>query len=458
MLPKWKKFGKTVALESNSAYEIESVVSAILSTIDNKELSDTVSIPPLIKATLASARRILADRNEILLRQTVSYSMQASESMASTARITGEIRDTTQLTGKMATLAAGVTEAIQEVSTIASDASNAMNLASNAMLHGTDATREVALSSQRIGTSFSHMEASVAQLTGAASQINQFVSTIDGLAKQTSLLALNANIEAARAGDAGRGFAVVASEVKALSVQTQKATDDIRMRIERLESFVAEVVAGINEGQSLATRSIASSEDAERKITELRMTIDDNARNIGQIADVLRNESALIHEIMKNSEEIAAISDKSSTFANAVIASVRSSEAIITEQFADLEPRQIRNYVLQRAKSDHLLWKKRLSEMLVGINSLNASELGDHKQCRLGKWYEQVNEPDLQRHPAFRALLPVHELVHRHGRQAAVLHAEGDRNGALAAVDRMEAASIDVLKYLDALIQAAPQA
>ena len=74
----------------------------------------------------------------------------------------------------------------------------------------------------------------ITQLSAATAEIVGIVDTISTVARQTNLLALNATIEAARAGEAGKGFAVVASEVKALSTQTARAADDIRLRIDHL--------------------------------------------------------------------------------------------------------------------------------------------------------------------------------------------------------------------------------
>lgn len=120
----------------------------------------------------------------------------------------------------------------------------------------------------------------------------------------------------------------------------------------------------------------------------------------------------------------------------------------------DALPRHsIARYVLHRAKSDHLLWKKKLSEMLVGLNTLKSTELADHHQCRLGKWYDAVTNRALSEKPAFGALLAPHESVHRCGRAAADCHARGDRAGALAALAEMERASEAVLGGLDQLLR-----
>ena len=89
-------------------------------------------------------------------------------------------------------------------------------------------------------------ETSVDGLKASSTEIGNVVSLIAAIAKQTNLLALNAKIEAARAGDAGRGFAVVANEVKALSVETQKATEEIAHKIDKLQRDAAESIDAVN--------------------------------------------------------------------------------------------------------------------------------------------------------------------------------------------------------------------
>jgi methyl-accepting chemotaxis protein len=95
--------------------------------------------------------------------------------------------------------------------------------------------REGGSLAEKAGLAATEATRNVDELRNSSAQIGDVVGVIAGIARQTSLLALNATIEAARAGQAGRGFAVVASEVKALSVETQRATEDIARKIETLQ-------------------------------------------------------------------------------------------------------------------------------------------------------------------------------------------------------------------------------
>ena len=132
----------------------------------------------------------------------------------------------------------------------------------------------------------------MAGLASGAERIGEVVELIKSIAAQTNLLALNATIEAARAGEAGRGFAVVASEVKALAVQTARATEDIAKHVEAAQSSTGVAVSTI------------------RRITTRMQEIDKSA---AQVASVIAHQSMATEEISHN---IFAASDGASQVAD----------------------------------------------------------------------------------------------------------------------------------------------
>jgi methyl-accepting chemotaxis protein len=378
--------------------------------------------------------------------------MQASTAMAAVARITGESRDTNARSQSMASAVEELTTSAAQISSTADESAAAMKQAVARMDEGATASLDAANASRGVGNAFGQMSKAAEELVSATAQIGTFAGTIEGLAKQTNLLALNATIEAARAGDAGRGFAVVANEVKALSGATQKATDDIKARIGRLDTLVRDLMANVGDMQDKVKASAERSDAASAHIAEVRTAIGSGAERIGEIASVLQQQTQAVEEISSSVRAIAACAHTAADHANEVIASVGKSEALISEHFAALESRHVPNYVLHRAKSDHCLWKKHLAEMLVGLKSLTASELSDHHSCRLGTWYGQATDPDTTRAAAYVGLLAPHEAVHRHGKKAAELFARGDRAGAAEAVVEMEKASEEVIRLLDELL------
>ena len=429
------------------------LVAALAAVAGRRALPDMGSLPAMVAETVRALDAALAARDTSMLANAVGYSMKASEAMAASARITGEVRDAAHQAESMAAGVEELTASIGQIASTADLVSESMTVAAGAMAEGVNATRSATDASRAIGASFGRMNTASDQLKNAAQQISTFVATIEALAQQTNLLALNATIEAARAGEAGRGFAVVASEVKMLSGQTQKATDDIRARILRLEQHVGELSDSIGEVRGLVEESASRSEIAGGRIEEVRAAVENSAARMHEIAAVLNEQSAAVGELSSGVHAVSEHTHRATGFADAVIAAVGSSEALVEAQFAEADAHNIPDLVLYRGKSDHFMWKKRLAEVLVGLKTLRPEELADHRQCRLGKWYDSVGDESIRRHPSFAQILPVHEAVHVSGRKVAECMARGDRVAATAAFEAMDKASAEVVTHLDRLIR-----
>jgi methyl-accepting chemotaxis protein len=107
--------------------------------------------------------------------------------------------------------------------------------------------------------------------------------------------------------------------------------------------------------------------------------------------------------------------------------------------------------VVRLAKADHVIWKKRLVDMSVGRLALKADELSDHRNCRLGKWYDSEGATRHGSKAVFRHLEQPHAAVHQHGKEAARLFGMGKLKEALVEIEKVEAASVQVLEDLDKL-------
>ena len=432
--------------------DIMKIVTVLAAIAGRKPLSGLDDFPPILSETLRTLDLTVAERDRGMLANAVAYSMNASEAMASAAYITGEVRDSAVRAESMAAGIEEMTASIRHIAATAELVSQAMNTAAQASAEGAAASRASTEASRTIGNSFGRMNAASEQLVTATGQIATFVATIEALAQQTNLLALNATIEAARAGEAGRGFAVVASEVKMLSGQTQKATDDIRTRITRLEEHVRELASSIDDVARLVDESVSKSDSARARIDDLRVSVEESAGRMGEISGVLNEQATAVDELSAGVHAISAHTGAARSHTDDVNRAIGKCEQAVDVQFATAEGYNIPDYVLHRAKSDHFMWKKRLAEVMIGEKKLKPTELADHRQCRLGKWYETMADQKLRGHPSYSALLPVHEAVHVSGRRVAECVENGDREGAVAAYRQMEKASVEVVAHLDRLI------
>lgn len=182
---------------------------------------------------------------------------------------------------------------------------------------------------QRAGQNRSQMDANIRKVeqllaqieesTGVVNQLNEYSKNIDSIldviqdiAEQTNLLALNAAIEAARAGEQGRGFAVVADEVRTLATRTHSSTEEIQSVIAQLQQGVKKAVGSMEESRQSATSSVEESRSVGASLSELQNNMAEIRDLSTQIATAAEQQSAVAHEISDNVIEISSMSEEAS--------------------------------------------------------------------------------------------------------------------------------------------------
>ncbi|HTF98805.1 MAG TPA: methyl-accepting chemotaxis protein [Cellvibrio sp.] len=197
-----------------------------------------------------------------------------------------------------------LTMAIQEV------ARNTTNTAQNTK----DATDITERGQERIRVAVEHVQGLAARihetaefmskLEGEAKNVTSVIDVIRGVAEQTNLLALNAAIEAARAGEQGRGFAVVADEVRTLASRTQQSTGDIQGMLSKLQSGVQHVVTAMGNSEVLTGDAVTSAKDAGQSLAGINAAVREIADMTTQIATAAEEQSSVTSEIDKNLVQI----------------------------------------------------------------------------------------------------------------------------------------------------------
>ncbi|MGH8408981.1 MAG: methyl-accepting chemotaxis protein, partial [Pseudomonas sp.] len=209
-----------------------------------------------------------------------------------------------------------VATASHEMSATAQDVARSAAQAAQAARDADQATREGLTVIDRTTTSIGHLAAdmstAMAQVEGLAAnseKIGSVLEVIRAIAEQTNLLALNAAIEAARAGEAGRGFAVVADEVRNLARRTQESVEETRLVIEQLQSGTQEVVGSMSNSHRQAQGSV---EQVGQAVTALRQ-IGDAVTVISdmnlQIASAAEQQSAVAEEVNRNVSAIRTVTE-----------------------------------------------------------------------------------------------------------------------------------------------------
>ncbi|MDX1270156.1 MAG: methyl-accepting chemotaxis protein, partial [Oceanisphaera sp.] len=186
--------------------------------------------------------------------------------------------------------------------------------ANTADSEASDGNRKVNLTTSQIGRLAEDIGQSlntINQLEAESLNIGSILDVIKGVAEQTNLLALNAAIEAARAGEQGRGFAVVADEVRALAQRTQQATAEIENLIRGLQGKAQESVVMMKESTEVVARTVTIANEAGASIEAIARSVSDIQQMNSQIATASEQQSSVAEEINRSVFSIRELSDHS---------------------------------------------------------------------------------------------------------------------------------------------------
>ncbi|MDY0030181.1 MAG: methyl-accepting chemotaxis protein [Pseudobdellovibrionaceae bacterium] len=382
------------------------------------------------------------------MERTVSLSVHINEASnygAKLNRISQEINHRSQgmaaALEELSSSSSSIVDTVQSVGEYTSIMSSFVN-------EGIHSSRELGMANDQIADVVSETGAKVEELVASTEEIHRILKIISDISEKTKLLSLNATIEAARAGEAGKGFAVVASEVKGLAEQTATSADDIKQKVQALTDVTGKIASLMDDVAQAVGTGREKLDTSQTSITNIQENAERVSEQMREIMSIVRDQDAAVSEISSNVSEIATTTQESLDLVGHTLDSMDSSETDLVAAIAKFPDFELDHTTVNLAKSDHVIWKKKLSSMAAGRLHLDPGQLADHKSCRLGKWYYSDASKDYRNMKSFKDLEAAHIEVHKHGIQAAQKYNNNDVDGALKEIDVVEKSSIEVLTLL----------
>lgn len=280
--------------------------------------------------------------------------------------------------------------------------------------------------------------------------IDEMTDIINSVAEQTNLLALNASIEAARAGEAGKGFAVVADEIKKLAESTKESAGTIRDKITKLRN-------DIDDSSSMIVNVTSNFDEGKSKMNEAQVSVAKIESGLSGIDGMFQSIASTVEEQTAATQEVASgiheMNESLLVFKDICLA-LGDNVCQFSEQLNDSRLMvqgtcSIENQVMiDVAIADHLMWRWRVYNMLLGYCTFESEKVKDPTKCNLGKWlnnHEAMSEIDSAMQ---KAIHEPHHQLHAVAVKAIDAFNSGDTKTAESALAEMDLISSNVVKIL----------
>lgn len=321
---------------------------------------------------------------------------------------------------QIATASEQMSKTINDIARNASQASDTSREAMKIANKGKEIALGAVETVKQVQISTTGLADMIAQLDTKSAEIGDIVTVIKDIADQTNLLALNAAIEAARAGEQGRGFAVVADEVRKLAERTIKATNEITEKIQAIQQEAGRTNQSMRGTAEEVVKADASIKDVMGALEGIADAVMKSNDQMTQIAAGVEEQSAAAEEVTRNIEDTTGIAKETEHMASEVL---KATDKIITyvddlrKSFTGFKTKGSAAAIVDVAKGDIRSFMYKLGDCANGIAKLTESSLPDANNSRFGKWYHGEGMEMLGHLGSYKALSATNQQIHSIARE-----------------------------------------
>lgn len=344
---------------------------------------------------------------------------------------------------------ATIAEIAQSTNDSASKADDAVSLAQEGakVIHG--ATQSAEAVKENLG----ELSNDIDELVKNANEIGSVVEVINDISEQTNLLALNAAIEAARAGEAGRGFAVVADEVRKLAEKTMDSTSEIERMISHIQKNVKKAGENTKAVTDTVEEQVKASEKANDSFRLILGSIEELSSLMLSISSAVEQQSVTTQEIAQSIETVATSSEESKVSTNDMIFNINRLLDDLTVMEKELIKFKLscNASVLVKGKIAHTMFLRRIYSNWIAGESMGG--VSDHLTCDFGKMYYSEGQELFGHDSSFKSLESLHKDVHIYAKEYEKHMANKDREKAGITLKKFRTAVDKFIAQLDRLIE-----